>query len=167
VEKQQRNALDEKESQLHTQKSHIDILNQQVEAYQEEMVHLEEQCSRTREIGELAGLAVGADRLLALEVEVVRLRAIGGQEPVGVLNIETVPSYREECLLSKIEDLSAALIRVQLKLEETNSTCQHLAIQAAITVQNEQLRNHEVYDVHICVYVVNIHILHMYVYVHL
>jgi hypothetical protein len=45
--------------------------------------------------------------------------------------------HREECLLWKIEDLSAALIRVQLKLEETNNTCQHLSIQAALTIQNE------------------------------
>ena len=100
--------------------------------YREEIDHLQAQCKQSREIGELAGLAMGAKQLLAAETEVLRLKSVGSHEE-GVVQQED--SYRgerdrarEAGLRWQVEDLSSALERVQLKLEETNIQCEQLAL---------------------------------------
>ena len=100
--------------------------------YREEIDHLQAQCKQSREIGELAGLAMGAKQLLAAETEVLRLKSVGSHEE-GVMQQEDCyrgerDKAREAGLRWQVEDLSSALERVQLKLEETNIQCEQLAL---------------------------------------
>ena len=105
-----------------------------VDYYREEIDHLQAQCKQNREIGELAGLAVGAKQLLDAETEVFRLKSVKSHDE-GVAQLED--SYRDERdrateagLRWQVEDLSSALERVQMKLEETNIQCEQLALHA-------------------------------------
>ena len=105
-----------------------------VDYYREEIDHLQAQCKQSREIGELAGLAVGAKQLLDAETEVFRLKSAKSHDE-GVAQLED--SYRDERdrateagLRWQVEDLSSALERVQIKLEETNIQCELLALHA-------------------------------------